>query len=140
MSTIPKIADSNLPEEGLRFFHSLSNWVESVKGLKFSLIEWENGQKKLTLLKCYKPKQKELLSVPENLPENSLYVPYWSYGRYVISQLRHAFCHGNLEYDHKSGQYSIRLSDKVHIAGRFSLEAIREFVEIYLQPKELKKN
>ena len=66
MSTIPKIADSNLPEEGLRFFHSLSNWVESVKGKRLSLIEWNKGQRKLTLLNCIKYKQKEPLSVPEN--------------------------------------------------------------------------
>lgn len=140
MSTIPKMVESNLPEEGLRFFHGLSNWVESVKGLKLQLIEWGNGQKKLTLLNCYKPKQREPLSVPEDLTENSLYAPNWCSGRNVISQLRNAFCHGGLKYDVNSKQYSIEFLDKKHIAGRFSLEAIREFVDIYLESKELNNN
>lgn len=136
MSTIPGMVESNLPEDGLRFFHGLSNWVESVKGLKLELIEWKNGNKKLTLLNCIKSKQKKPLCIPDDLPENSMYVPCQYSGRQVISQLRHAFCHGNLKYDDKSEQYNINLTDKVHIAGKFSLEAIREFVNIYLEPKE----
>lgn len=138
MNAIPKITESELPEEGLRFFHGLSNWVESTKGAKLQLIEWKKGQKQLSLLNSYKPKQKEPLSVPKDLLNNSLYVPNWSSGRYVISQLRHAFCHGNMKYDDKSEQYLIDLTDNVHITGKFTLEAIREFVEIYLQPKETK--
>lgn len=121
MSTIPEMVESNLPEEGLRFFYGLSNWVESVKGQKFHLIEWGDGQKKLTLLKCYKPKKKRPLSIPEELPKNSLYVPSWCSGRNVISQLRNAFCHGNLKFNDKSKQYSIEFLDKKHIAGKFSL-------------------
>ena len=138
MSMIPEMTESKLPVEGLRFFHGLANWVESVKGKKLHLIEWKEGQKKLTLLKCNKPKQKEPLSVPEKLPENSLYVPNWCSGRDVISQLRHAFCHNNLKYDTQSEQYEIKLSDKIKIAGQFSLETIIEFVNVYLEPKVLK--
>ncbi len=138
MSAILQITESDLPKEGLRFFHGLSNWVESTKGMKPKLISWQSGQKRITLLDCFKPKQKESLSVPSILPENSLYVPAQSFGLYVIRQLRHAFCHGNLNYDVNSNQYVIKLSDKTKIAGQFSLEAIREFVEIYLQPKETK--
>ena len=33
----------------------------------------------------------------------------------------------------------IKYSDEKEIAGRFSIETIREFVEIYLQTKETKK-
>ncbi len=36
MSAIPKMTDSDLPEEGLRFFHGLANWVENVKWEKNS--------------------------------------------------------------------------------------------------------
>lgn len=140
MSTIPEMTESNLPEDGLRFFHGLANWVERFKGKKRYHIEWKKGQKKLTLLKCYKPKQKEPLSVPDKLPENSLYVPNWCSGRQVISQLRHAFCHNNLKYNTQLEQYEIKLSDKTKIAGRFSLEAVREFVKVYLEPKEPKNN
>ena len=140
MSSIPKMTDSNLPEDGLRFFHGLSNWVENVKGLKLKLIEWENGQKELIRLTCFKPKRKEPFSVPSILPKNSLYVPTWIYGLKVIFQLRNAFCHSNLVYDENSKQYVIKLTDKTKIAGQFSLEAIREFVEIYLQPKETKNS
>ena len=100
----------------------------------------ENGQKKLTLLNCNKPKKKEPLSVPDKLPENSLYVPTQSCGRNVIYQLRNAFCHGSLKFDDNSKQYQIEFYNKKHIAGSFSLEAIQEFVNIYLEPKELKKN
>ncbi len=56
-----------------------------------------------------------------------------------MRQLRNAFCHGSLEYDNQTGQYVIKFSDKKNIAGKFSIEAIREFVEVYLQPKEPKK-
>lgn len=135
MNTIPELKESDLPVEGLRFFHGLSNWVEGVKGSKLKLTGWENGQKKVTFLNCIKPKPKEKRNVPMQLPENTLYVPTWSSGKYVISQLRHAFCHADLKYDEKSNQYRMELTDKVHIAGRFSLDAIREFVDIYINPK-----
>lgn len=138
MITIPKLRESNLPEDGLRFFHGLSNWVESIKGKRLSLIEWKKGQKSLTKLKCTKPKQKESLVIPLEMEENNLYMPTWSCGLSVIRQLRNAFCHGRLKYDENSCQYQIDGSDEKHIAGRFSISAIREFVEIYLQPKETK--
>ncbi|MDE6650155.1 MAG: hypothetical protein K2K45_09535 [Muribaculaceae bacterium] len=133
------MVDSNLPADGLRFFHGLSNWVESVKGQRLSLIEWKKGQKALTILKCVKPKQKESLVFPLVMVDNNIYIPYWGCGLYVIRQLRNAFCHGQLKYDKNSCQYQIDSTDEKHIAGSFSLNAIREFVKIYLQPKETKK-
>lgn len=139
MNAILKLIDSELPYEGLRFFHSLSNLVENTKGEKLKLIQWKDGLKSIKLLNCFKPKLKEAFKVPEQMPENSLYVPTSSHGFYVISQLRHAFCHANLKYDKDSNLYQIDLTDKVHIAGRFSLEAIQEFVNVYIQPKEPKK-
>ena len=45
MSAIPEMTDSNLPEDGLRFFHGLSNWVEGIKGSKLPLLDWKSGQK-----------------------------------------------------------------------------------------------
>ena len=138
MTNIPVMTESNLPEEGLQFFHGLANWVEATKSLKISLIEWKKGQKKLTLLNCFKSKPNEPLLVPEDLPENSLYIPNWISGRKTISQLRHAFCHGKLEYEEKTKLYRITPSDRVKIAGSFSLETIQEFVNVYLEPKERK--
>lgn len=128
----PLLPVSNFPEEGLRFFHSLSNWVEQSKSSKPKLINWEHGHKRLTKLKCIKPKQWEQIQLPGVLPWNTLYVPWNSCGYYVICQLRHAFSHDNLVYDEKTGQYRIELTDKVKIAGRFSLDAIKEFVNVFL--------
>ena len=135
MSTIPKMIDSNLPEEGLRFFHGLSNWVELSKKYKLQLIGWKQGNKKLSYLHCVKPKRKEPLIIPPHLEDNTLYVPINSNGFKVICQLRHAFCHNALSYDKDSNQLKIEMTDKVNIAGKFSLEAIKEFVKIYTNPK-----
>ena len=123
---------SCIPEDGLRFFHGLSNWVEQSKTLKPHLMRWKQGQKALTKLRCIKPKHGNHIELPNTLPCNTIYVPSSSSGVYVLCQLRHAFCHNNLVYDKDSGQYRIELTDKVKIAGQFSLDAIVEFVNVYL--------
>lgn len=138
MNTIPELKESDLPADGLRFFHGLCNWVEEAKGSKMQFINWGKGEKKLSLINCIKPQKGEKFSVPDELSGNTLYVPISMSGLKAIIQLRHAFCHADLKYDEKSNQYRMELTDKVHIAGQFSLAAIREFVDIYLQPKNPK--
>lgn len=123
---------SNLPEEGLRFFHSLSNWVETSKIVKPDIISWKRGKSLLKTLTFIKPKQGEQLIQPKTLPDNTLYVPSHSSGLYVIRQLRNAFCHNDIIYDAATNQYRINLTDKVKITGQFSLEAIEEFVSVFL--------
>jgi len=123
---------SDIPEDGLRFFHGLSNWMEQSKTLKPHLAKWEQGYKALTKLACIKPKQGEKVEVPEVLPCNTLYVPYSCSGFFVFRHLRHAFCHNDIVYDEDIKQYRIALTDKVKISGQFSLEAIIEFVNVFL--------
>lgn len=136
MITVHNMEESNLPEDALRFFHGLSNWVESSKKRGLKLIGWKDGQKKLSKIHCIKPKKNEPLIVPPKMEDNTLYIPTKSGGLNVISNIRHAFCHNGLSYDQNTDQYKIDLTDKVHIAGRFSLEAIKEFVETYTQANQ----
>ena len=126
--------DSTLPEEGLRFFHGLANWLEKTKNEKKELPSWKQGNRLLTRLSCYKPKQGTPMVVPEKCNINTLYIPTRSCGLYVLKQLRHAFCHNNLTYDEETSQYQINLTDNVKIAGSFSLEAVRELVNVFLSP------
>ncbi len=123
---------SRIPEDGLRFFHGLSNWVEQYKTSKSKphIMTWEDGQKVLTKLNCVKLKHP--IKLPNTLPCNTIYVPSFSSGFYVLSQLRHAFCHNDFVYDEAIGQYRIMLTNKVKIAGQFSLAAIEEFVSAFL--------
>lgn len=123
---------SNMSYEGLRFFHSLSNWVAQYKKPKPHLKEWKQGQKHLTKLKCIKPPQKKPANIPSELPENTLYVPTSSSGLTVIIQLRNAFCHNNIKYDETRNEFEIAKTKHVSIAGRFSLDAIIEFISVYL--------
>lgn len=132
--SVNSIPISRIPEEGLRFFHGLSNWVEQYKTSKSKpyIMTWEDGRKVLTKLKCVKPEHNNSIELPGILPCNTIYVPSFSSGFYVLSQLRHAFCHNDLVYDEATGQYRITLTDKVKIAGQFSLAAIEEFVSAFL--------
>lgn len=125
------LLSNNIPEEGLRFFHSLSNWVEQAKGTHPAIINWKKGQKQLSKIECIKPKNSGPIIVPRVLPKNTLYIPITSGGLSVIRQLRHAFCHNDLTYDEVSKQYEIKQTKQVKIAGRFSLDAIMEFVSVY---------
>lgn len=123
---------SELPEDGLRFFHSLANWVERAKVTKPKLTAWGKGQKALRKLTCIKYSSHNAHEIPKDIPNNTLYVPKHSSGLYVLSQLRNAFCHNNLVFDKNNKQYQIELTDKVKIAGKFSLEAIEEFARVYI--------
>ena len=96
MESVSTLTLSDIPEDGLRLFHGISNWVEQAKTTKSKLIGWRKGQKCLTTLNCIKPKQNESLKVPENLPENTLYVPINFSGMAVIRHLRNAFCHNDV--------------------------------------------
>ncbi|MDE6492760.1 MAG: hypothetical protein K2L37_06405 [Lactobacillus sp.] len=127
------MSSNDIPDEGLRFFHSLSNWVEQIKGSHPAIIKWKNGQRQLTKLQCIKPCQKESITLPHVLPDNTLFIPISSGGLSVIRQLRHAFCHNGLTYDRASMQYEINQTNQIKIVGRFSLDAIKEFVSVYCQ-------
>ncbi len=127
------ITESSIPQDGLRFFHGLSNWVEQSKVSRPHLIGWKKGQKQLVKLKCIKPRQKESFVAPSVVPDNSIYVPISSCGMFVIKNLRHAFCHNDLTYDETTKQYEVKETGQVKIAGRFSLDAIKDFVSVYLQ-------
>lgn len=129
-STLP-IPLSNLPEDGLRFFHSLTNWIEVSKVSKPDIVGWKRGQRLLKQLTCIKPNQGEQIIQPENIPQNTLYVPYYCSGFFVLCHLRNAFCHNDIIYDETTRQYRIDLTNKVKITGQFSLEAIEEFVTIF---------
>lgn len=131
---------SNLPEDGLRLFHGLANWVEQAKKAKPQLICWKKGQKQLKSLRCIKPKQNEKLEVPATMSPNTLYVPISMDGKNALKQLRHAFCHKSLTYDEITQDYRIEYTDSKHIAGRFTLESIYEFIQIYLQTSANKKS
>ena len=134
MESVSTLTLSDIPEDGLRLFHGISNWVEQAKTTKPKLIGWRKGQKCLTTLNCIKPKQNESLKVPENLPENTLYVPINFSGLAVIRHLRNAFCHNGLTYNKIKGDYMIKHTGQKSISGRFSIDAINEFLDVYLQP------
>lgn len=121
-----------IPEDGLKFFHSLSVWVEESKRQKARRIQWGKGQNEISILTCVKY-PKGIFTEPQEMMDNTLYVPSYSSGYYVICQLRHAFCHADIAYNSTNGQYEIHESEKVHIAGKFSLDAIKEFVLVYIQ-------
>lgn len=142
MESVSTLILSEIPEDGLRLFHGISNLVEQVKvkTTKFNLVGWQKGQKCLTILNCIKPKQNESLIVPKDLPENTLYVPVSFSGMDVIRHLRNAFCHNGLTYNKITGDYMIKRMEQKSISGRFSIEAINEFLEVYLQPSQQNKN
>ncbi len=132
MNNNRKILLSKLPEEGLRFFHGLSNWVEESKSIKSQLISWKEGEKQLTQLKCIKFKKGEVFATLREMEVNTLYIPEYRGGKFVLQHIRHAFCHNDLEYDMDLNQYRIKLTNNVKIAGQFSLEGIKEFASIFL--------
>lgn len=123
----------NIPTDGLCFFYRLMNWVEQQKKSKLHLIGWKTGQKLLTKLTCIKFKADGISIMPKAMADNTLYVPISSSGIYVIRQLRHAFCHNALSYDESTGLYEIEMTKHVKISGKFSLDAIEEFVMTYIQ-------
>lgn len=132
MKSVKSLLPSIFPEDGLRFFHGLSNWIEQCKGTKQNLANWKHGMKALTKLSCIKPKKGEPLKIPAELGKNTLYVPTSAYGYFVLSHLRNAFCHNALVYDKSNKQYRIQTNEKLNIAGRFSLEAIEDFVKAFI--------
>ncbi|MDE6007857.1 MAG: hypothetical protein K2G90_01465 [Muribaculaceae bacterium] len=135
MNSISPQLLSNLPECALRFFHGLANWIELTKTSKPQLESWKTAQKLLSKLKTVKiPKDGEMGDI-HSVSKNTLYVPSYSSGIFVLRQLRHAFCHNALTYDVAQDQYQIVQTDKVKISGRFSLEAIEEFFQVFLSPK-----
>lgn len=131
MKSVKPLLPSDFPEDGLRFFHGLSNWIELYKGTKPHLTNWKHGMKALTKLSCVKPKKGESLKIPADLGKDTLYVPTSAYGYFVLSHLRNAFCHNALVYDKSNKQYRIQTNEKLNIAGQFSLEAIEDFVKAF---------
>lgn len=115
---------SDIPADGLSFFHGLCNWIEHPGVSK--LVSWKCAQKSLSKLTCIKSKLGEQVKAPKKLPNNTLYVPSYTGGRNLFKYLRNAFCHNSIKYDASTKQYRIAPSDKVKIAGQFSLEAIKE--------------
>lgn len=132
MKSVKSLLPSYFPEDGLRFFHGLSNWIEQCKGTKQNLANWKHGMKVLTKLSCIKPKKGEPFKIPADLDNNTLYVPTFAYGYFVLRHIRNAFCHNALVYDKSSKQYSIQTNENSNIAGRFSLEAIEDFVKAFI--------
>lgn len=137
---VPTMEDSDLPDEALRYFHGLSNWVELSENLNLKLINWREGLKNLSKISCIKTRQKEAFVVPAKLEDNTLYFPSYTRGWFAIKAIRNAFCHNGLTFDQNSAQYSIGQNGKFKIAGQFTLEAIRDFVDVYMQPKPQKKS
>ncbi|MDO4319345.1 MAG: hypothetical protein Q4C34_02100 [Bacteroidales bacterium] len=132
MTIFTEFQDSNIPEEGLCFFHTLANWVEEKKkGCK--LIKWKTGQEKLKKLTCIRIKQNAIVDITLDMQAETLYVPARMGALFVIKQIRHAFCHNNIKYDDKTGEYIIMRTNKVKIAGRFTLDALKEFIHIYVK-------
>ena len=123
---------SNLPEDGLRFFHGLTNWVQQTKCNKLNTIKWGKGHKALFKLHCIKLTKGDSIPDVTNIGSDTLYVPNYSSGLFVLRQIRNAFCHDDIEYDNTTGQYQIALTSEVKISGRFSLESIKEFAAIFL--------
>ena len=132
MKSVKSLLPSIFPEDGLRFFHGLSNWIEQCKGTKQNLANWKHGMKALTKLSCIKPRKGEPLKIPAELGKKTLYVPTSAYGYFVLSHLRNAFCHNALVFDKSNKQYRIQTNEKLNIAGQFSLEAIEDFVKAFL--------
>ena len=128
-----EIQYSNFPEDALRFFHGLTNWVEDAKRRKPKLISWRAGAKRLTQLCCVKPKPKEPLIIPAVVPKNTLYIPTSMGALDVLRHIRHAFCHNDIVYNANSKEYTIKRTEQVKIGGRFTLQAIEELVEIFVQ-------
>lgn len=138
MRQLELLPNCSIPEDGLNYFYSLLVWVEKSKKAKVHRVEWKKGQKDLTKLSCIKfPKVS--FKVPQEMEDNTLYIPLYSSGYYAICQLRHAFCHADMTYDTVSRQYEIHKTKKINVAGRFSLDAIKEFVSVYIQPTQRKQ-
>ena len=133
MNQTDLIPISNFPKEDLRLFHGIANWVEESKNNKPKLISWRKGIQQVKNLSCQKPKQKEKLKIPEIIPDNTLFIPVYMGGKDVIKQIRHAFCHAALSYDENSKDYTIKVSPHIKIAGKFTVQAIKEFIGIFLQ-------
>lgn len=131
---------STLAADGLRIFHGLSNWYEQHKNSKPRLIEWTEGEKLLTRIHCVKPKKQEKLQLPSPMERDTLYITSWTMSGFdVIRHLRNAFCHNGLNYNETTSEYEIRNNSLIKIAGRFSLEAILDFIQVYIQPQKPKK-
>ena len=123
-----------LPDDGLRFIYRLSCWSEYDKNNKAKLKKWSKAIKKPLKLKCLKPKTGIDFVIPEVSDTDTLYIPSQNYGiRQIIRHIRNAFCHNNVEYDEKTDQYIIRRTDKVKIAGSFSLPAIQELISRFIE-------
>ena len=131
MESKTPITPSVLPEEGLRLFHGLTNWIETWKVCHPESLAWKKGKRHLTKAKYIKPKKGEDLEVPILMPDNTIYLPLNSSACDLPRNIRNAFCHDDLTYDESTQQYEIKLTDKVHIGGKFTLGAIEEFVNVY---------
>lgn len=134
MNPIPNMTESNLPEDALRFFHGLSNWVEQQKRSKSKLILWEDGIKDFKALSWTKAKKGQKICVNSPIPENTLFLPYRCSGFHAIKQLRHAFCHNGISYDKESTKFTITNTKLINLAGNFTLDAIKQFVKVFTQP------
>lgn len=120
---------SNLPNEALGIFYRLSLWVERERAANIKLKKWRIATKRLTIINCIKPRRKgEELTIPKTIPLNTLYLPLWASGKYTLRQIRHAFCHDDIEYLDSDQVYKITQTDKVAIEGVFTLDGLREFV------------
>lgn len=126
------IPQSNLPEDGLRYFHGLSNWIETAKDKKPHLVPWKKGYKALSLIDVVKYKEELPHQISKGgSSQSTLYVPIYSSGLFVLRHLRNAFCHNALYFDDLTKQYHIITNSEVKIFGQFSLEAIIDFTNAF---------
>ena len=107
--------------------------MEEYNIFKPSLLTWKQGQKGLSHLKCIKSKHGKKVEEPQIIQNDTLYIPFYSSGIFVLRQLRNAFCHNALKYESSARQYRISLTDKVKITGRFSLKGINDFFNAFLK-------
>lgn len=136
----PSLPITPIPEDGLKFFYGIIIWAEMPKGQKLKLKAWKKGTKGLSKLTCIKPNQGQPLTVPSQLAINTIYVPFRSSAKFVLTQIRNAFCHNGITYDETTSIYEISKTTKVHIAGKFSLDAMKEFVSIFFSAEEQQDN
>lgn len=120
----------SLPDDALKLFFRITIWSEANKQVKKNTVKWGKGIKELNELSCKKLSAKEKFLVLKSMERNTLYVPKSYSAKDVIRQLRNAFCHNYISYKDKN--YTITPNKLIHIGGSFSLDAIEEFIRVFL--------
>lgn len=126
------LPNNPLPSDILDYLYRISIWHEKNKGQKNPLVSWKKGIKKIKLINMHKLANFNMQT--NSTPLNTLYLPSSYSAKDLLSQIRHALCHDDIEYDSNTEQIIIKKTNKVNIQGSFTFAGLQELVEAFLQP------